>query len=347
MSFIFKSPLDIELRLDDEETRKTIEVKNSKGRKEKLPLYKDGESVKGQVTIRTRDNKRVEHLGIKIQLFGTIETSNDGVATDNFLSMASELASPGELKHPETFQFEFKNVEKQYESYRGINVRLRYYLKVIVSRKSNDVSREKELWVLQYQARPVIPEPKDTRLEHEMKKAMENGENPTKNLAGNGRLTDTPAVPASVIPGPVKMDIGIENCLHIEFEYSKSKFSLKDVIVGRIYFLLVRLKIKHMELSLLRRETCGAPPNQVSENETLVRFEIMDGAPVRGETIPIRLFLGGFDLTPTYKDVNKKFSTRTFLSLVLIDEDSRRYFKQSEIILYRQKEEDEEETQQS
>lgn len=62
----------------------------------------------------------------------------------------------------------------------------------------------------------------------------------------------------------------------------------------------------------------------------------MDGSPSRGETIPIRLFLGGFDLTPTFRDVNKKFSTRYYLSLVLIDEDARRYFKQSEIILYRQ-----------
>lgn len=39
-----------------------------------------------------------------------------------------------------------------------------------------------------------------------------------------------------------------------------------------------------------------------------------------GETIPIRLFLGGFDLTPTFREVNKKFSTRYYLSLVLIDE---------------------------
>ena len=54
----------------------------------------------------------------------------------------------------------------------------------------------------------------------------------------------------------------------------------------------------------------------------------MDGAPVRGETIPIRLFLGGFELTPTFRDVNKKFSTRYYLNLVLIDEESRRYFKQ-------------------
>jgi vacuolar protein sorting-associated protein 26 len=49
---------------------------------------------------------------------------------------------------------------------------------------------------------------------------------------------------------------------------------------------------------------------------------------VTGETIPIRLFLGGFDLTPTFRDVNKKFSTRYYLNLVLIDEENRRYFKQ-------------------
>jgi hypothetical protein len=47
-----------------------------------------------------------------------------------------------------------------------------------------------------------------------------------------------------------------------------------------------------------------------------------------GETIPIRLFLGGFDLTPTFREVNKKFSTRYYLNLVLIDEENRRYFKQ-------------------
>lgn len=46
-----------------------------------------------------------------------------------------------------------------------------------------------------------------------------------------------------------------------------------------------------------------------------------------GETIPIRLFLGGFELTPTFRDVNKKFSTRYYLNLVLIDEENRRYFK--------------------
>ena len=37
------------------------------------------------------------------------------------------------------------------------------------------------------------------------------------------------------------MEVGIEDCLHIEFEYDKSKYHLKDTVVGKIYFLLVRL----------------------------------------------------------------------------------------------------------
>ncbi|KAF9120065.1 Vacuolar protein sorting-associated protein 26B, partial [Linnemannia schmuckeri] len=139
----------------------------------------------------------------------------------------------------------------------------------------------------------------------------------------------------------IKMEVGIEDALHIEFEYNKSRYHLKDVIVGKIYFLLVRIKIKHMELSIIRRETTGAPPNQYNESETITKFEIMDGAPVRGETIPIRLFLGGFELTPTFRDVNMKFSARYYLNLVLVDEENRRYFKQQEITIFRRQVDDE------
>ncbi|GEQ70037.1 hypothetical protein JCM33374_g3713 [Metschnikowia sp. JCM 33374] len=313
MSLFFKAPVDIEIRLDNENTRKHVEVKSPQGRTDSLPLYADGESVKGQVSIRPREGKRLEHVGIKVQLLGTIESALDVITSSDFLSLATELASPETLNHAETYPFEFKNVEKQHESYRGKNVTLRYYIRVVVSRKNKaDLTREKELWVYQYSTPQPSQQPQEVS-------AAKKGHS---HLATRG--------------SSVKMDVGIEHCLHIEFEYSKSRFSLKEVIVGRIHFLLVRLKIKHMEISLIRRESVGSVPKQVVDSDTVVKFEIMDGAPVKGESIPIRLFLGGYNLTPTYKDVNKKFSTRTYLSLVLIDEDARRYFKQSEIILFRE-----------
>ena len=52
-----------------------VDVKLDKNRREKAPLYMDGESVAGQVTIRPKDGKRLEHTGIKVQFIGTIGTS--------------------------------------------------------------------------------------------------------------------------------------------------------------------------------------------------------------------------------------------------------------------------------
>ncbi|GFZ49124.1 Vacuolar protein sorting-associated protein 26 [Saitozyma sp. JCM 24511] len=282
------SPVELEIKLAGEDDRRQVEVKGEKDQKVMCPVYYDGESVTGQVNVRVKDGKKFSHEGIRIELIGSIELFYDRGNHYEFVSLSQELAGPGEMRQAQTFDFTFKNVEKQYESYSGINVRLRYYLRVSLGR----AIKERELWVHSYR----MP--------------------PDSNTS-------------------IKMEVGIEDCLHIEFEYNKAKYHLKDVIVGKIYFLLVRIKIKHMELSIIRRETTGSAPNQYNESETITKFEIMDGAPVRGETIPIRLFLGGFELTPTFRDVNKKFSTRYYLNLVLIDEENRRYFKQQEITVYR------------
>lgn len=158
----------------------------------------------------------------------------------------------------------------------------------------------------------------------------------SKNYSGNITenrqfiVQNTSVVPE--INNSIKMEVGIEDCLHIEFEYDKSKYHLNDIVIGKIYFLLVRIKIKHMELAIIKREQAG---QGVTENETLSKFEIMDGAPVRGESIPVRLFLSSFPLVPTMRNVSNRFSVRFFLNLVLVDEEDRRYFKQQEITLWR------------
>merc|ERR1719387_2665068 len=136
---------------------------------------------------------------------------------------------------------------------------------------------------------------------------------------------------------PIKIEVGIEDCLHIEFEYSKTNYHLKDVVIGKVYFKLVRIKIKHMELNVIRREICGSGSSQTSNNDTVANFEIMDGAPVKEECIPVRLYLGGNDLTPSYRNVQNNFSVKYFLNLVLVDAEDRRYFKQQELVLWRKK----------
>jgi len=284
---------DIDIVLADQETRKSAEIKAEDGKKKRHYLFYDGESVSGKVNITLKKaGTKLEHQGIKIEFVGQIELYYDRGNHHEFTSLVKELARPGILTQSTSYDFEFVNVEKPYESYTGTNVRLRYFLRVTVVKRLSDQVEELELIT---HTLSVFPE-------------MNNS---------------------------IKMEVGIEDCLHIEFEYNKSKYHLKDVIVGKIYFLLVRIKIKHMELAIIKRETTGSGPNTFNENETIAKYEIMDGAPVRGETIPIRLFLSGYDMTPTMRDVNKKFSVRYYLNLVLVDEEERRYFKQQEIILWR------------
>jgi len=283
----------VSIVLDDDETRSTVPVILEDGNKESQHLFYDGESISGKVQIKLKqEGKRLEHQGIKIEFLGQIEVYYDRGNHYEFVSLVKDLARPGELTESCTFPFEFLHVVKQYESYTGQNVRLRYFLRVCISRRLVDVVHEKELAVHQ--------------------------------------LSSYPETNSSI-----KMEVGIEDCLHIEFEYNRSKYHLNDVIVGKIYFILVRIKIKHMELAIIKRETTGSGPNTYNENEQISRYEIMDGAPVRGESIPIRLFLSAYELTPTMKDVNKKFSVRYYLNLVLVDLEDRRYFKQQEIVLWR------------
>lgn len=74
MSYFFSTPVDIDVVLEDTDGRSMVDVKLDKNRREKAPLYMDGESVKGTVTVRPKDGKRLEHTGIKVQFIGTIGT---------------------------------------------------------------------------------------------------------------------------------------------------------------------------------------------------------------------------------------------------------------------------------
>lgn len=278
--------MDIEILLDGSDTRRALEVKLEDGRKEVHLLYLDGETVSGKVNVvLKKPGVKVEHFGIKIEFIGQIDMFYDRGTRYDFTSLVRELARPGDLLETTSYNFEFHQVEKPYESYIGSNVRLRYFLRLTMVKRITDLVKELDIAVQ--------------------------------------TLSHYPEQTSSF-----KMEVGIEDCLHIEFEYNKSRYDLKDVIVGKIYFLLVRIKIQHMEIQIIKREITGSGSNMFSENETIAKYEIMDGAPVRGENIPIRLFLNGYDLTPTMRDVNKKFSVRYYLNLVLIDEEDRRYFKQ-------------------
>jgi len=290
----FSSGVDVSIKFADEENRKTVDIHGEKG-SQRVFVFTGDEPVKGAVVVKIPDGKKIEHEGIKVELVGEIGVVYDRGNHHEFSTQLNEFSNTkGIIQGDQSYDFEFINSDKQYESYNGLNVRLRYFIRFSIFRGfgASNIIKEQEFWVINYQTPPDIN-------------------------------------------NSVKMEVGIEDCLHIEFEYARSKYHLKDVILGKVYFLLVRIKIKYMEIALVKRESTGTPPNVYNENETMTKFEIMDGAPVRGECVPVRLFLGAFDLTPTYKNIQNKFSVKYSLNLVLVDEEDRRYFKQTDIFLWR------------
>lgn len=291
MDFLFGSACDVAIRFQNEEHHPRVAVGGDE-KKEMLPLFIGNAPVRGTVTVDLK-GKPLQHLGIKIELIGQIELLYDRTNPHQFASLVRELERQGELKESKTYEFDFGECEKQYETFRGNNVNLRYYVRVQISRSyASNVTCCRDFAV---QNLAIVPEVNNT----------------------------------------IKMEVGIEDCLHIEFEYNKSKYDLSGIVIGKIYFLLVRIKIKHMEIVIIKRESTGSGAEVYHENDNLAKYEIMDGAPVRGESIPVRLFLAPYRLSPTQKNIHNLFSVKYFLNLVLVDEEDRRYFKQQEIVLYR------------
>jgi vacuolar protein sorting-associated protein 26 len=295
MDFLFGSACNIVVRFAEEDKQPVVARAGVDEKRELLPLFVGDEKVAGSVVVDI-GGKPLNHLGIKIELVGQIELLYDRGNPHQFTPLLIRALEPaGILNDNKTFAFDFLNCSKEFETIRGNNVTLRYFIKVQITR--------------QYASNIVCY--RDF--------AVQN-------------ITSPPDCNTSI-----KMEVGIEDCLHIEFEYNKSKYDLEGVVIGKIYFLLVRIKIKHMEIVIIKRESTGTGADAYHENENLAKFEIMDGAPVRGESIPVRLFLSPYRLTPTMKAVHGLFSVKYFLNLVLVDEEDRRYFKQQEIFLYRKR----------
>ncbi len=55
-----------------------------------------------------------------------------GVITMSSYFYPRNLLPLGELRQSQTFDFNFKNIEKQYESYQGINVKFWYGLVILL-----------------------------------------------------------------------------------------------------------------------------------------------------------------------------------------------------------------------
>ena len=108
----------------------------------------------------------------------------------------------------------------------------------------------------------------------------------------------------------IHMEVGVEDHLQIQFNFDKDTYHLHDIITGNIHFILARIPIMHMDIELVRKEIVGSGEKEVLESEVLAKYEIMDGMPVKDEVIPVRMYLRPYDLSPSFRNVDKLFSLK-------------------------------------
>ena len=289
-SFFSKPSVDI--LIDEQINRRKLYLRDEDYNRVILPAFYDKEHVTGAVQVNLT-SKSFDHNGIKIMLLGLIQSTTDKKNESQFITLTKELCPAGKLVNQNNkFPFAFNNVEKQYESYRGIEFNVRYILRVIISCSLRNLTWEREFGVARPETKEIL----------------------------------------TTLNDPIRMDVGIEDWLHLSFELDRTKYSTKDVITGRVTFKTVSMKLKLMLLQIIRRETIIGGE---MDNAVLCKFEIMDGGPIKNEIVPIRFFLSPYELTPTYINVNNKFSVRYYVNMVLFDDKDKRYFKQHEIVLYR------------
>ena len=188
----FGSSINISFNLQGAETRKMRQVKGVSGGSDMLPVYSGFEPINGNINIDC-GGKRIEHSGIKIEAVGQIELYKDNKSSPKdvvkFSYIVRELRTPGVMSSNETHPFEF-NGERVHETFRGKCMSLRYFLRCTVSRP------------------------------------MTSGGNVVKEI--DIAIENQPPVQAPALDSDdgIKMEVGIEDCLHIEFEFDKQKYAL-------------------------------------------------------------------------------------------------------------------------
>ena len=58
-AYFFASPVDVDIKLEDEERRKQVEVKSDKEKVTRCPVYLDGDSIVGQVRVYNAHTCRI------------------------------------------------------------------------------------------------------------------------------------------------------------------------------------------------------------------------------------------------------------------------------------------------
>ena len=78
---------------------------------------------------------------------------------------------------------------------------------------------------------------------------------------------------------PVKLEMGLDGYMHLEWKLNRIQIGLGDSIEGVVKFITNLIQIRDMRLSLVKKEVVGTGQNRKVNTQVLYDFEIMDGCP--------------------------------------------------------------------
>jgi len=300
LSFIKSNPPSISINLNKNSHKNFKYINNNFHNIIEFPTYFPNEKISGEILIELNQNKFLEHKGIKINLIGIIEYSKENIILNKIYDEFLNLSSAEKINNEITkIKFNFllnKNI--QYESYYGSFIKVKYFLLVtIFLENEKNLTNQKEIVIL----KPMLIEDY---------KKLENS--------------------------PMKIEIGVENMIHVIFQINKTNYFLRDIIIGKVIFVNINIIIKTMFIQIIKKENLNI--NNQFSNETIVlnTYEIMDDNTEKNTEIPIRFYLNGIkNLTPNYENIDKKIKIEYFLNIELIDINNNRFFKKLEIKLTR------------
>ena len=95
---MMSAPCEIDVKIQKVENRKNGTIKDKQGNTYKAPIFmvsgikakfifslQDGEDIKGQISIQLNKSKKIDHMGIRVELIGVIENLYDKNQNSTFL----------------------------------------------------------------------------------------------------------------------------------------------------------------------------------------------------------------------------------------------------------------------
>jgi vacuolar protein sorting-associated protein 26 len=134
---------------------------------------------------------------------------------------------------------------------------------------------------------------------------------------------------------PLCVRVAVAENVRIDLMINRRKFEIGDVLCGAAHFLLVSLKIKSFTVSLMAQELIEVGGKTKKHKHYWGTWEVCDGAPVKGEIVPFRVFFAPLDLSPTCARPESGYTVTHFLHFLIVTTSNEKYFKSLQIKLYK------------